>query len=237
VPGYYPPGYYPPAPTPAARRSRTVPIVLGVVGGLVALVVIGAAVLVVAFRLHGSTAAQSASTAPAFTPYTGDLAELLLPLPPGATPATFGYLTADMSDTQRVSAIWNHDQPTTMSSRLTEHNFRRSADREWTLGGSTVFLVLLQFSQPSDAASWYLWVVIHGFSGPDVEPNGGSISDSILTSRYETQKFTDGNRQQVGLAVDGQFVILVIVDTFSPQADFPTLQTVAVSQYQRLPAS
>jgi hypothetical protein len=188
------------------------------------------------YRVRES-AARSASATPAFTRYSGDLAVLLLPLPSGATPVTLRYATADMTDAQRVSIIWNHDQPTLMSNALTGHNFARSVDREWTLGGSTVFLVLLQFSQPSDAASWYLSVVVQGFSGPDLESIGGSISDSILTSRYETQKFTDGNRQQVGLAVDGQFAVMVIVDTDSPQTDFPTLQNVAVSQYQRLPAS
>jgi hypothetical protein len=234
VPGYYPPG---PVLTPPPRRSRAVPIVLAVVGGLVALVVFASTVLYVVLGPPGSSKPTAARSAQTFTPYSGDLAVLLLPLPSGATPMTASYLSADMTDTQRVSVIWNHDQPTRMSNALTEYNFRRSADREWSLGGSTVFLVLLQFSQPSDAASWYLAAAIQGFSGPELESIGGSISDSILTSRYETQKFTDGNRQQVGVAVDGQFAMLVIVETDSPQTDFPTLQNVAVSQYQRLPAS
>jgi hypothetical protein len=183
------------------------------------------------------THSPSPSPRPTFTPYNGDLADLLLPLPSGATPATFAALTPDMTDTQRVSFFWNRDDPAWISKTLTEYNFLRSADREWTLRGSTVFLVLLQFSQPPDATNWYEWVSTQGFTGPDVESTGPSISTSIPTSRYETLKYSNGHRPQFGLAVDGQFAIFVIVTTYSPQTDFPTLQNVAVSQYQRLPAS
>jgi uncharacterized membrane protein YhaH (DUF805 family) len=247
VPGYYPPG---PAPIPPPRKSRTLPIVLGVVGGLLAVLVLFTFVqsAVDAYRQRAS-AARSASATPAathspstpptptFTPYNGDLADLLLPLPSGATPYSVPFLTAGMTDTQRVSMIWNSNQPTWMSDALTEWNFWRSADREWTLPGDGVFLILLQFSQPVDATNWYEDVSTIGFSGPELESAGGSISSSILTSRYATLKLSNGHRLQIGLAVYGQFAIFVEVATGSPQTDFPTLQSVAVSQYQRLPAS
>jgi uncharacterized membrane protein YhaH (DUF805 family) len=249
VPGYYPPG---PVPISPPRKSRTLPIVLGVVGGVLAVLVLitGVQSAVISYRQRES-AARSASATPTpthssspsptptatFTPYNGDLAVLLLPLPSGATPAAVDHLTADMTDTQRVAMIWNHDDPTAMSNMLTLYGFMRSADREWKLGGGTVILALLQFSAPGGAANWFNAVYVQGFTGPDVESKDPILSTSIRDSRYATFKYTDGSRAQIGLALDGQFAILVWVTTDSPQTDFPTLQNVAVNQYQRLPAS
>jgi uncharacterized membrane protein YhaH (DUF805 family) len=247
VPGYYPPG---PVPIPPPRKSRALPIVLGVVGGvLVVLVLITFVQGVVEGYRQRESAARSASATPSpthapspsptatFMPYNGDLGDLLLPLPSGATPVTVDHLTADMTDTQRVAMIWNHNDPTIMSNALTLYGFKRSADREWKLGGSTVVLALLQFSAPGGATNWFNAAYVQGFSGPDVESTDPILSTRIPESRYATLKFIDGSRGQFGLALDGQFAIFVGVTTYSPQTDFPTLQNVAVSQYQRLPAS
>jgi hypothetical protein len=236
--------------TPPPRKSRAWPIVLGVVGGLTVMLVLIAVVVqsaVAAYRLRESAARSASATrtptgapptvaTPTFTPYSGNLADLLLPLPSGATPLNPSVVNPDMTEAQRVSFIWNSDDPTWMSNQLTEYNFRQSADREWSLGGSAVFLVLLQFFSPSDATDWYNVVSIQGFSGTGVESTGPSIGTSILTSRYCTIKYANGHRAQVGLALDGQFAILIEVATGSPQTDFPTMQSVAVGQYQRLPA-
>jgi hypothetical protein len=172
---------------------------------------------------------------PTFTPYTGGLADLFLPLPPGAAQGTLPYLTPDMTNAQRVSMIWNRQDPSWMSNLLTTHHFSRSMDRAWQSGATGVILILLQFSSPGNAMSWYQEASTTGFNGPYTESTASTIVRSLIVSRYATVKLSDGTRELIGVAPAGQFAILVDVGTATTQTDFPTLQDVADGQYQRLP--
>jgi hypothetical protein len=174
---------------------------------------------------------------PEFTPYTGDLADLLVPLPSGASAATLTNLTPGMTDTQRVSKFWNDANPDVMSNLLTTSQFSRSADREWEeANGHVVIVFVLQFARPSNALGWYGVASTTGLNEPAVKLTG-TISPQLEASRYV--RLGGGSPSAgdslFGLALADQFCILVQVFTNSSDVDFFTLQDVAVAQYRRLP--
>jgi hypothetical protein len=170
---------------------------------------------------------------PEFTPYAGDLADPLEPVPSGASQVTLANLKPGMSDLQRVASLWDSGDPGPISDLLTESQFSRSVDSEWQeASGDVVVVALLQFARPSNAAGWYDVASTTGFKASDVEDTG-TISPLIPAGRYaRTSTYL-----LIGLAVAGEFVIFVELGTQKAEVDLGRFEQVAVAQYQRLPGA
>jgi hypothetical protein len=261
TPAQYQPQYLPPnypeidyggaayAPPPKRNTGLIVGIVVGVLVLCLTGAVVGGALVIRTLNLSaggdptgpalttGPTAAQPrSSSAPATTSsgerFTGDLRTLLLARPSGAKPwndikDADGKLTLDETANLFV-------EPGDVRSELSSLNFERGAVMHWTKSNVYVLILLFQFKSSSNARGYIDRQNTNGIDGYDAKGEFGQISGSALF--VDDTPDSDGQRSTILLSSQGDIVSYVTMWNLGA-VDLTSATSLAVQQYQRLPAS
>jgi hypothetical protein len=228
-------------PVPPKRRTG---VIIAVAVSVVAVIVLAGLGVVVLPRLLGTSgdnSAQAAGTPSASvtsspsspTPFTGDLRDLLVPMPSGATTLDPHHVDGKVLSASEYAAIYKDKQ--SMMQRLDTFSFQGAAIRAWKGADSTVVEVIVaQFKDDLKANAFAAFFQFAYAGWPEKTADG--FVDGIDLGRYFVYDKPDsyGNRAvRVVYAKNDMVTIIEVTRPTSPRLDSVT--RLAQDQFARLP--
>jgi hypothetical protein len=225
---------------PAAPRRRTpiiiagcVVVVLLVAGGIASALLLNDKGSPTAATTPAPTAtAASAAPTPSPTRYAGELQDLAIPMPAGATRQTLRMGRDDGSlDLDAVLLEYEEADEPAMRKQLTELEFQRGLFLAWNdAQGFLVYLQIWQFRYEREAAAWS----VAEARGLSASAESTASLDDILGGKVIVTTAPNGRSAAHARFPKGDLAIMLSIFKAGP-TDLDYLKRLAAEQYQRLP--